>query len=112
MPAYLDSEDSVNVQPRQDPGSDTEPQSPYTRPGVQLAGYVSSGYTCPSGSGPTDPDSTQGRDATGVGEWETSQQTRCSPAWERGKIAALKGQPVKLRFTLRETALYSFWIDQ
>jgi hypothetical protein len=44
--------------------------------------------------------------------WETSQQTRCSPAWERGKIAALKGQPVKLRFTLRETALCSFWIDQ
>jgi hypothetical protein len=32
--------------------------------------------------------------------------------WAHGKIAALKGQPVKLRFTLRETALYSFWIDQ
>jgi hypothetical protein len=32
--------------------------------------------------------------------------------WGRGKSAALKGQPVKLRFTLRETALYSFWIDQ
>jgi len=30
----------------------------------------------------------------------------------RGKLAALKGQPVKLRFTLRETALYSFWLDQ
>ena len=32
--------------------------------------------------------------------------------WRRGKIAALKGQPVQLRFTLRETALYSFWIDK
>ena len=30
----------------------------------------------------------------------------------RGKLAALKTQPVKLRFTLRETALYSFWIDR
>ena len=30
----------------------------------------------------------------------------------RGKLAALKRQPVKLRFTLRETALYSFWIDR
>ncbi|MCH2591162.1 MAG: hypothetical protein MK004_22025 [Planctomycetales bacterium] len=32
--------------------------------------------------------------------------------WGQGEIVALKGQPVKLRFTLRETALYSFWIDQ
>ena len=30
----------------------------------------------------------------------------------RGKLAALKRQPVKLRFTLRETALCSFWIDR
>ena len=29
-----------------------------------------------------------------------------------GKLAALKKQPVKLRFTLRETALYAFWIDR
>lgn len=32
--------------------------------------------------------------------------------WGRGKIATLKGQPVKLRVTLRETALNSFWIDK
>ena len=30
----------------------------------------------------------------------------------RGKLAALKTQPVNLQFTLRETALYSFWIDR
>ena len=32
--------------------------------------------------------------------------------WARGNIAALKGKPVTLRFTLREAELYSFWVDE
>ncbi|MEE3370543.1 MAG: hypothetical protein VX346_14485 [Planctomycetota bacterium] len=35
---------------------------------------------------------------------------RCDVHWAQGDIATLKGNPVKLRFTLREAELHSFWV--
>ena len=41
-------------------------------------------------------------------DWETHREPR-QWIWKKGSLEALKGQPIRLRFTLRNASLYSFW---
>ncbi|MCH2183226.1 MAG: FG-GAP-like repeat-containing protein [Mariniblastus sp.] len=39
-------------------------------------------------------------------------QPRCQVVWGEGDLAALKGEPVQLRFRLQQASLYSFWMTE
>ncbi|MEC9092272.1 MAG: VCBS repeat-containing protein [Planctomycetota bacterium] len=39
-------------------------------------------------------------------------QPRCEVGWLQGDFAAMKGQAVQLRFRLKNSSLYSFWINE